>query len=358
MAPSKLFLHAPDNTKLYVSYGAALRSYYLKIAITKAETTQPSSSILDISVPVDGRALVAVMEHCERHLSARSLGGPAELSTAEQTDRDLVADLEAGALLRLAGAAHMLNVEPLLSLALSQAAPLVGGDSWDSASFCAASETTPQEHAAAYSSEFLFTGAGVESSSLDLKASTNSEGWGSPWGWGGETTNREADCWITSQLGSERAVQACLEHFDAGSLQRLKSRSMLWRARARRALCSEAWRERQRASDSFDAGRTRQWSDAERCEVARFVLSLPRLTSIRADGLQADLDSLANSELLDGSLLVRSLTSHTLACPPADALALQNEFLALAALWLIQNSKVPTTPLLMNSFQTLSYPIL
>ena len=331
---NQVYLHTPDGTKLYVSRSAAVRSYYLQQELQKADT--PTSAVSEIMVPVEGPALVTVMEHCERHADAFGSSEP------QQADHDGVDAVEVDALLSLAGVVHRLNVEPLLSLVLRRTAALLGSNAWGAERFRptgAVSDGPSAVLAAAASDEFLFTS---EPAAEPV--------WGSPWGWGGkagEAIDAAADCWVAQALGSERAISACCEHLDAATLRRLKDLSPVWCARARRTLCSEAWRERQRALESFDLGQTRHLSDVQRCAAAGFVLSLPRLKTLRVDGLEASLVGLLRAESIDGRALIGALTPPTLAqsliivpALTADGLAAQNEFLGLVVLWTLQQSRV------------------
>ena len=346
VTPSKVFLVTPDGTKIYASYGAAIRSYYLNQAIGEAMSrggNGGASAVLELKVNVNGKALVKVMEHCERHHTAQVLPDPGAPVQAEKDDHDEVDDMEPGALLALAGAAHMMNVQPLLGIVMTRCAARLTTGHWEASLFRGEGPSpAPDPAGTADEREFIFT---AEPGGADA--------FGSSWGWGGVAVisvgapaaadpaeTSKPDCWIASQLYGERAVRALLEYVDAATLRRMKAHSAAWRARCRHTLCSEQWRTRQRGLETLNLGSTRQWSDEQRSEAATFVLSLPKLRALSADSLDADLSVLDGATLLDGNLLVKTLSRQSSSILSADTLSVQNEFLALVALWQLANSAI------------------
>lgn len=388
----------------YTSRAAALRSNYIEQALISGSASggggglygDASSGITEVVVPgVHGAALVAVMEHCERVEKAAHTGGEAT-AAAEQADRDLVANLDAEALLRLVGAAHRLVVPSVLALASARVAAeiaqatsqkhapwdeLIGyvepGQTLSEAERQVAPfeyiftnpEVDPDEHLVAAAAVAQAEAAAAEAASAAAAAAAlgasvpavakKSSGSGSMASLMCMGTPSAAPATVPAPvtappalteaerlialIGSEAALQACLERIGTRALQQLKPRSRVWRRRARTALCSGTWRELLLMGDVVDLGITRHWTEEERCEAAKFLSDggCARVTTLRADGFEAHLPPLLQLTKVDGVRLLQAIVVNPSAGGASfEAMTAQNEFLGYVALWLLGSSTV------------------
>ena len=341
---SSIFLKPTRGGKsVYTARAAALRSHFLSKAIVVSETSGglygERDAIIEIEVPVHGSALASVMQHCERHHKAAM---SADLTkAADADDRAFIDELDGESLLRLAGAAHFLGVLPLLLLAAQRIAEgfRTPGPPWDEL----IAHTEPgmslnSDERAQTATEFIFTPPGLDGAPPADVGACNASGvqpvpaasagpservskqnggsmaalmlQGQPVQVSAPTPAAPAAVPASTPLpfggrlieliGSEEALAACLERLDTQTLQQLKPLSRTWRWRARRALCSGAWREHARVGEVLDFGSTYHWSREERCNAARFISDggCARLTVLRADGFEAKLPPLLQREVL------------------------------------------------------------
>lgn len=377
MVAANVFVRAPDSASPYfLSRGAALRSYFLRQAITRYAVDP--DAVVDITVPdVTAKALEVTLDSAERRFKADedviALTARAKVDAA---DRATVDELDGEALATVVGAAHQLGVQPLLGLASAKLAERMssGEAAWwtddllspardlsDADTKAAGREyifTAPAAPAAAdvprlaaateQSDDLLRTRAAAAAAAEAAAAGNGSSGHhhtlSIPLSAAAPEAAATAECKLLRWLGSESALASCLARLDGPSLARLKALGSVWRERARAALSSTTWREWQRSASRLELGSTLGWTDAQRCEAARFVSTggLRSLRTLCADGFELELAAPLLAEQMDAQGLMAALTVNPCSASrvaEADALCSQNRFLCLAALHVLGHSE-------------------
>ena len=306
MVAANVFVRAPDSASPYfLSRGAALRSYFLRQAITRYAVDP--DAVVDITVPdVTAKALEVTLDSAERRFKADedviALTARAKVDAA---DRATVDELDGEALATVVGAAHQLGVQPLLGLASAKLAERMssGEAAWwtddllspardlsDADTKAAGREyifTAPAAPAAAdvprlaaateQSDDLLRTRAAAAAAAEAAAAGNGSSGHhhtlSIPLSAAAPEAAATAECKLLRWLGSESALASCLARLDGPSLARLKALGSVWRERARAALSSTTWREWQRSASRHLAVRVELCAGA----VVHVVLPLARV---------------------------------------------------------------------------------